>query len=100
MQQSQKKMTSTEAFEKKIRVRKLSPPFIKIGNKSRKYRPLVKEFNHWPCLQSIERKELVTLAVKNNANKLLFCEHCQESNIENLQLHLKTNKHKAIVSQT
>ncbi|KXJ06148.1 Protein DBF4-like B [Exaiptasia diaphana] len=82
-----------------VKVRKLKPPFIKIEDQSRQYRPIFKEFKKWPTITFSDQDVLIKGETKKKKKKTLFCEHCQEFDIKNLDKHLKSMKHRTIVSQ-
>lgn len=79
---------------------KLRPPFIKVEDRSKLYRPQIKEFNRFPsCLDSFKRKTVRNDTFVRSNKRNFYCEHCQEPNILDLQKHLETKRHKAITSK-
>lgn len=81
----------------KVQCRKLKPPFIKVEDQSRKYRPLVKEFSQWPAIESQTNKSFSnknTVLLKEKAN---FCENCNVFiHHKDLNSHLKSDLHQNI----
>ena len=88
------------------RQKKLSAPFIKMEDHSRKYRPEFMEFKNFPfidttvpgpnspfdtwCKQNVTRNKD---SIKGKRNQQYFCELCHE-NYTVLESHLDTAEHK------
>lgn len=92
--------TSVDRQDKGI-IRKLKAPFIKIEDRSGKYRPLFKEFDTWPtfdfdssseCEQG-ESNHLKKYKTKNK-ERVKFCECCQ-CHFKNLDDHLESKEHRS-----
>lgn len=89
--------------DKKVKksARNLKKPYIKVEDKSRKYRPLVLEMNEWPFITKILMNKCtskVDRVSKYKANTNRFCEHCN-CKFNDLNLHLQSTEHKNNVSK-
>lgn len=82
-------------------VRKLRAPFIKVEDHSRKYKPLVKEFDAWPTFDFDSSPECEVVKCKHlkkhqkkNTERVRFCECCQ-CHFINLDDHLESKQHRS-----
>ena len=84
-----------QLVSKIVKVRELKPPFIKIVDRSGRYRPFVAETKDWPVdpLKMFSQGPDVLDDKPIQERKISYCELC-EIRFSNLETHLKSCQHK------
>lgn len=94
-------LTSKAQRRTRAKIRELKPHFIKVEDKSRRFCPILKEFDKFPTLDVEDGRESKwALGDARKASKKAYCEHCEKHVLDSeLELHCKGERHKSIIQQ-
>ena len=81
------------------KVIQLRPPFIKVEDQSRQFRPLVRQFSKWPTIEDfVVKADKDPLLTRKKHPRKRYCENCSVY-FDSLCKHLETDLHKAVIGQ-
>ena len=78
------------------RVIPLKPPFIKVEDRSRQFRPLVREFSNWPSVKDFTKAQ--PEKIMKRCSRRQYCENCAVY-FDNLREHVESDLHKNVIGQ-